>query len=100
MLMFECPYCGEARDEQEFSYAGEALIPRPALDCTDEEWGDYLFHRKNIKGIHTEQWSHALGCRKVFIMERSTVDNSIHVIKTFESVSAEARDSATQGNES
>ena len=89
MLMFTCPYCGEARDEQEFSYAGEALIPRPGLEVSDEEWGDYLFHRKNIKGVHTEQWSHSAGCRKVFVMERSTVDNTIHAIKTFADIAKE-----------
>lgn len=97
MLLFKCPYCGEERDEQEFSYAGEALIKRPALDCSDEEWGDYLFHRKNIKGIHTEQWAHALGCRKVFIIERSTIDNTIHAIKTFESLNDDVAQ-ATQGD--
>lgn len=89
MLMFHCPYCGEPRDEQEFSYAGEALIKRPALDCTDEEWGDYLFYRKNVKGIHTEQWQHSAGCRKLFVMERSTIDNTIHAIKTFEEIAGE-----------
>ncbi|MEZ5535781.1 MAG: sarcosine oxidase subunit delta [Thiolinea sp.] len=97
MLLLECPYCKEARDEQEFSYAGEALIQRPALDCSDDEWGVYLFHRKNPKGIHLEQWSHALGCRKLFMVERSTIDNTIHAIRTFESLAADKQQA--QGDE-
>ncbi len=86
MFLIECPYCGEPREEQEFSYAGEALIARPALDCSDEEWGDYLFKRKNLKGPTVEQWAHTAGCRKLFIMERNNVTNDILAIKTFESL--------------
>ncbi len=97
MLLLECPYCGEARDEQEFSYAGEALLQRLGLDCSDEAWGEYLFHRKNPKGVHLEQWSHALGCRKLFMVERSTLDNTIHAIRTFESLTDDVQPQ-TQGD--
>ena len=30
MLQLHCPHCGELRDEEEFNYAGEAFIVRPA----------------------------------------------------------------------
>lgn len=74
MLLIECPWCGE-RDQSEFSYGGEAGIVRPqdpdALD--DEQWADYLFMRNNPKGLHREQWNHALGCRRWFNAERDTV---------------------------
>ncbi len=74
MLLIECPYCG-TRDESEFTYGGEAHIVRP-LDpdaLNDVEWADYLFFRKNSKGILQEQWNHSAGCRRWFCAERDTV---------------------------
>ena len=74
MLLIECPYCG-VRDESEFSYAGEAHIARPleTEKLSDEEWADYLFMRKNPKGLHREQWLHAAGCRRYFNAVRDTL---------------------------
>jgi len=73
MLLIECPWCGH-RDESEFSYAGEAHIARPLETdrLSDEDWADYLFMRKNPKGLHREQWLHAAGCRRYFNLERDT----------------------------
>ena len=74
MLLITCPWCGP-RAESEFSCGGEAHIARP-LDTdalSDEQWGDYLFMRKNPKGLHREQWMHASGCRRWFNAERNTV---------------------------
>ena len=65
MLQIHCPYCNETREEEEFTYSGEAHITRP-LDpdsLSDAEWGDYLFFRKNPRGLHHEMWNHAAGCR-------------------------------------
>lgn len=80
MLQIECPYCG-ARDESEFSYGGEAHITRPPEPekLSDEEWADYLFMRKNTKGLFREMWNHAFGCRRWFNVERDTVS---YVIKS------------------
>ena len=82
MLLIECPWCG-VRDETEFSYAGEAHIARPleTEKLSDEEWADYLFMRKNPKGLHREQWNHAAGCRRYFNAVRDTV--SYRVIGTY-----------------
>ena len=74
MLKITCPWCGP-RAESEFSCGGEAHIARP-LDTdalTDKQWGDYLFMRKNPKGLHREQWLHSAGCRRWFNAERNTV---------------------------
>ena len=78
MLVINCPYCGE-RDESEFHYGGEAEISRPDHPdrLSDEEWGDYLFMRKNTKGVFSEIWSHSAGCRKWFKVDRDTVTNEI-----------------------
>lgn len=77
MLKIKCPYSGE-HDEIEFTYHGEAHIVRPTngADMTDEQWADYLFNRKNIKGIHLEQWQH-IGTRHFFNVARDTVTNEI-----------------------
>ena len=54
-----CPYCEEMREEEEYSYTGEAHIERPKAPASiaDEAWGDYLFFRANPRGIHHEMWS-------------------------------------------
>ena len=77
--MIACPYCGESRGEEEFSYGGEAHIARPPDpdSLTDEAWGDYLFFRKNTCGVHHEIWFHAAGCRRYFNMSRDTVNQEV-----------------------
>ena len=79
MLIIECPFCGP-RAESEFAYGGEGGIARPlATDTlTDEQWGDYVFMRKNPKGLHHEQWRHASGCGKWFNALRDTVSYRFH----------------------
>ena len=91
MLLIDCPYCG-LRDETEFHYGGEGEIHRPnnPTDLTDQEWGDYLFMRKNPKGLHVERWSHSAGCRRWFNVERDTVTNEIRRVVKFEDVFSES----------
>ena len=70
MFIINCPYCGN-RDHSEFSYGGEAHIVRPKhpTELTDDEWADYLFMRKNIKGLQYERWNHSHGCRRCLIWQ-------------------------------
>ena len=81
MLLIDCPWCGP-RDEVEFSYGGEAHIVRPKDPdaLSDEEWADYLFFRKNIRGLQSEQWCHTHGCRRWFNVQRDTVTYKIHSV--------------------
>ncbi len=74
MLQLFCPHCGEHREEEEFHYKGQAHIARPTDPdgCSDQEWGEYLYFRKNPRGIHHEVWVHAAGCRKFFNVTRDT----------------------------
>ena len=44
---------------------------------SDEAWADYLFMRKNPKGIHFERWCHVHGCRRWFNVARDTVSHRI-----------------------
>ena len=78
MLLIDCPYCGQ-RAETEFSYGGEAGLSRPSHpdELSDAEWADYLFMRKNPRGVHRELWNHAAGCRRWFEAERDTVSYRI-----------------------
>ncbi len=78
MLLITCPNCCQ-RDESEFACGGEAHIARPLQTdtLTDQQWGDYLFMRKNPKGVHFERWNHARGCRRWFNAARHTVTHEI-----------------------
>ena len=78
MLLISCPWCGD-RAETEFSYGGEAGITRPSDPdaLSDDEWADYLFNRKNRRGMYKELWNHSQGCRRWFEVERDTVTYSI-----------------------
>lgn len=73
MLLIPCPYCGEC-PELEFAYGGEAHIARPPQpeSVTDEVWGDYLYMRRNAKGLHAERWRHTHGCGRFFNALRDT----------------------------
>ena len=78
MLQIPCPWCGR-RDESEFHQGGEAHIVRPKAPdkLSDAEWADYLFMRKNTKGVFLECWLHRLGCRRWFNAARDTASNEI-----------------------
>lgn len=78
MLLLDCPYCGP-RAEIEFRYGGESHIQRPGPHhaVSDAQWADYLFNRKNPKGVHRERWFHAGGCRRWFNVARDTVSHAV-----------------------
>ena len=78
MFLINCPYCGE-RDLSEFSSGGEAHIVRPKqpTELSDDQWADYLFMRKNIKGVQFERWNHSNGCRRWFNIVRNTATDEI-----------------------
>ncbi|MBI1778691.1 MAG: sarcosine oxidase subunit delta [Proteobacteria bacterium] len=76
MLLISCPWCGE-RAESEFRCGGEAHIHRPDPSVADAEWADYLFMRKNPKGLQLERWCHVQGCRRWFNVARDTVTHRI-----------------------
>ena len=78
MFIINCPYCGE-REQSEFKAGGEAHIVRPKqpTELSDDQWAEYLFMRKNIKGIQFERWVHTHGCRKWFNAVRNTSTDEI-----------------------
>jgi sarcosine oxidase, subunit delta len=78
MLLIKCPYCGD-RPEIEFSYGGQAHLARPAnpAELSDQDWGDYLYMRRNRKGIQAERWRHLQGCARFFNALRDTTTDQI-----------------------
>jgi sarcosine oxidase subunit delta len=73
MLILTCPYCGQDVDETQLHAGGEAHLKRHGPGSTDDQFEDYLFARKNPKGVHFERWQHAYGCGKWFHAARCTV---------------------------
>lgn len=76
MMRIRCPWCGE-RPESEFHCGGTSHIQRPAADCSDEAWSQYLFSRENPVGLHAERWRHTFGCSQWFNVRRHTVTHEI-----------------------
>ncbi|MEM1384166.1 MAG: sarcosine oxidase subunit delta [Pseudomonadota bacterium] len=73
MLTLTCPNCGADCAETELAPGGEAHINRHGPGSSDAAFSEYLFHRKNPKGVHFERWRHAFGCGKWFHAARCTV---------------------------
>ena len=82
MLYVFCPHCQEYRGEEEFHAKGQAHLARPSdpENCSDQQWGEYLYFRKNPRGLHHEMWYHAAGCRKFFNLTRDTVSYEIQEV--------------------
>jgi len=99
MLHIYCPHCEEFREEEEFRPKGEAHIARPSNpeQTPDDVWGDYLFFRKNPRGLHHEQWFHAAGCRKFFHVTRHTV--SYEILETYKVGQQPASAQAARGSD-
>src|SRR5271165_1862064 len=78
VLIIDCPYCGK-RPEIEFAYAGQAHLVRPRDPFTldDQAWADFLYMRRNTKGLHAERWRHARGCGRFFNALRDTTTDRI-----------------------
>eukprot|EP00494_Astrolonche_serrata_P004493 UN04506 len=76
MLRIDCPWCG-IRNEDEFSYGGDATVNRPADDTSQDDWYDFVYTRNNPAGRHTEYWHHVNGCRSWIVVERDTVTHEI-----------------------
>ena len=77
MQIFTCPFCGP-RDETEFHYGAEAgkVRPEPAGEVSAESWSEYLYMKKNPKGLTREIWVHVT-CGEFFAMERDTVSHEV-----------------------
>jgi sarcosine oxidase subunit delta len=78
MLELTCPCCGATGAETEFHPGGEAHLVRHGPGASDDAFLDYLFHRKNPRGVHFERWRHAFGCGKWFHVARNTATLEVY----------------------
>ncbi len=72
MLLLTCPSCGVSGEETEFAPGGEAHLQRAGPGSDEAAFADYLFERRNPRGVHLERWRHAFGCGKWFHVARDT----------------------------
>ncbi|MBC7137652.1 MAG: sarcosine oxidase subunit delta [Defluviimonas sp.] len=72
MLILTCPHCGIRAEETELAPGGEAHLKRRGPGDSDAAFEDYMFARKNPRGVHFERWRHAHGCGKWFLAARCT----------------------------
>ena len=87
MLLLTCPNCGAACEETELAPGGEAHLKRFGPGSSDDAFADYLFGRKNPKGVHFERWRHAYGCGKWFHAARCTA--TLEVFGTYSAQTTE-----------
>ena len=73
MLYLFCPICQRDCDETELSCGGQAHLVRRDYASSDKDFYEYLYERKNDKGIIFERWRHVFGCGKWFIAARCTL---------------------------
>ena len=77
MKLISCPLCGP-RAEIEFTWGGQAHLVRPdPAACSDQQWADYLFARRNPRGLHHERWCHTYGCGRWFHIARDTLTQRV-----------------------
>ena len=76
MLLIQCPSCG-ARDQVEFTYAGDATVRRPAPEAGEVAFVEYVYLRDNPRGPHHELWQHTGGCRRFIVVARNTLTHEI-----------------------
>lgn len=82
MHFIRCPYCDEHFEEVEFTYGGEVRRPLTTESPTDLEWSNFLFMKRNTKGVLTEYWLHSHGCMRWFQMERDTRNHQIQDVRS------------------
>ena len=75
-MRIPCPHCGP-RDENEFSFRGDATVSRPRDGADAEAFVLYVYERRNPRGWHAEWWQHAAGCRQWFKLVRNTLTHEI-----------------------
>jgi heterotetrameric sarcosine oxidase delta subunit len=76
MLWLTCPICGE-RPASEFRFGGEERHVPEGLTDADARNLDYVWMLDNLRGVTTERWFHAGGCRRWLTLRRNTITDSV-----------------------
>ena len=57
-------------------------------EISDQDWDNFVYNRKSLRGKHLELWQHLSGCRQWIKVERDTATHEIfHVLKANEDIS-------------
>ena len=90
MMLISCPHCGP-RNQEEFTWGGEAHIERPRQpdSVSDADWVDYLYRRKNTCGVELERWLHIYGCGRWFHVARDTLTHEIRLVYSIDEMPPE-----------
>ena len=57
-------------------------------ETTDQEWDNFVYNRKSLRGKHWELWQHLSGCRQWIKVERDTATHEIFkTLKASEEIS-------------
>lgn len=90
-MRIPCPYCGE-RGHEEFSYLGDATVPRPRDGgaAPTPAWEAYVYLRDNPRGPHRELWFHAAGCQSWVVVTRDTATHAIAAVEPARAVAEAA----------
>ncbi|RYH03334.1 sarcosine oxidase subunit delta [Salipiger sp. IMCC34102] len=78
MLILHCPYCQRDVDETDLHAGGEAHLKRVGPEADAAAFEQYLFMRRNTKGVHFERWRHVYGCGKWFLAARNTATLQVY----------------------
>ncbi len=78
--LIQCPHCG-LRPKEEFTIKGDAAPVRPAAGAPPAEWDAYVHLRDNVRGVMTEYWHHAGGCRRWLAVTRDTASHSVAEVR-------------------
>ena len=78
MLILHCPYCNRDVDETDLQGGGESHLKRVGPESDAEAFEQYLFMRRNTKGVHFERWRHVYGCGKWFLAARNTATLQVY----------------------
>ena len=46
-------------------------------EISDEDWDNFVYNRKSLRGKHLELWQHLSGCRQWIKVERDTATHEI-----------------------
>ena len=74
-FLLKCPNCGK-RGVYDFRFGGE-VTTRPLPEDPENVWINYFYFKKNVAGVQKEWWYHKYGCRRWFIAERNTLNNTV-----------------------
>ena len=58
------------------------------LEVSDQDWDNFVYNRKSLRGKHWELWQHISGCRQWIKVERDTATHEIfQTLKANEEIS-------------